>query len=116
MDGLNIKERQAGDVTILDLAGNITIGTGGKELDGAVKTLMQEGKRKILLNLANVIYVDSSGLGHLISSYNVARVEGGQLKLLNLTKRVEDLMVITKLVTVFDTYHEESTALNSYQR
>ena len=113
---LNIEERQAGDVTILDLAGNITLGSGGRELDGLVRDLVREGRSKILLNLADVIYVDSSGLGHLISSYNAARIGGGQLKLLNLTKRVRDLLVITNLVTVFDTFNEELTALHSYQQ
>ena len=113
MSELKIKERQAGPVTILDLSGNITIGSGGKSLNNAINGLVEEGKDKILLNLARVVYVDSCGLGNMISGYNKVRGKGGQIKLLNLTDGVRDVMTITKLVTVFDVYDEELAALHS---
>ena len=114
MAELNIRERQAGDVTVLDMDGKITIGEGSVALRGAVRRLIEEGKKKILLNLSNVGYVDSSGIGELVSSYTTVNREGGQLKLLNLTQKIRDLLAITKLLTVFDTYDDESTALNSF--
>jgi anti-sigma B factor antagonist len=115
MAELNIRERQAGDVTILDLEGKITIGEGSVGLRNAIRRLIQEGKKKILLNLAGVSYVDSSGIGELVSSYTTIGREGGQLKLLNLTQKIQDLLAITKLLTVFDTYDDESAALNSFK-
>ncbi|HZI20046.1 MAG TPA: STAS domain-containing protein [Pyrinomonadaceae bacterium] len=115
MAELNIKERQAGDVTILDLEGKITIGEGSVSLRSAIRRLIDEGKKKILLNLAGVSYVDSSGIGELVSSYTTINREGGQLKLLNLTQKIQDLLAITKLLTVFDTYDEEAAALNSFK-
>ena len=114
MAELNIRERQAGDVTILDLEGRITIGDGNVSLRNAIRRLIQEGKKKILLNLAGVSYVDSSGIGELVSSYTTIGREKGQLKLLNLTQKIQDLLAITKLLTVFDTYEDESAALNSF--
>jgi anti-sigma B factor antagonist len=114
MAELNIRERQAGDVTILDLEGKITIGEGSVGLRNAIRRLMQEGKKKILLNLSGVGYVDSSGIGELVSSYTTIGREGGQLKLLNLTQKIRDLLTITKLLTVFDTYDDEAAALNSF--
>ena len=115
MAELNIRERQAGDVTILDLEGKITIGEGSVSLRGAIRRLVEEGKRKILLNLAGVGYVDSSGIGELVSSFTTISSKGGQLKLLNLTQKIQDLLTITKLLTVFDVYEDEATALNSFQ-
>ena len=115
MAELNIKERQAGDVTVLDLEGKITIGEGSVSLRNAIRRLIDEGKKKILLNLAKVSYVDSSGIGELVSSFTTINREGGQLKLLNLTQKIQDLLAITKLLTVFDTYDDESSALNSYK-
>ncbi len=115
MAELNIKERQAGDVTILDMDGKITIGDGNVALRSAIRRLIEEGKKKILLNVGGVGYVDSSGIGELVSSYTTIQREGGQLKLLNLTQKIQDLLGITKLLTVFDTYDEESKALNSYK-
>ena len=114
MFGLKIKERRAGDVTILDLHGNIIIGEGAKMLDNTIKRIVEDGQSKILLNMSNVVYVDSCGLGHMISGFNIVRGEGGELKLLSPTKRVQELMIITKLLTVFDVYDEESAALASY--
>ncbi|HYH84173.1 MAG TPA: STAS domain-containing protein [Pyrinomonadaceae bacterium] len=115
MAELNIRERQAGDVTILDLEGKITIGEGSVSLRGAIRRLIEEGKKKILLNLGGVGYVDSSGIGELVSSFTTIQREGGQLKLLNLTQKIQDLLGITKLLTVFDTYEDEATALNSFK-
>ncbi len=115
MAEVDIKERQAGDVTILDLNGKITIGEGSVAVRSAIRRLLEEGKKKILLNLAGVSYVDSSGIGELVSSYSTINREGGQLKLLNLTQKIQDLLAITKLLTVFDVYEDESTALNSYK-
>ncbi len=115
MAELNISERQAGDVTVLDLSGKITIGEGSVSLRGAIRRLIEEGKKKILLNLAQVGYVDSSGIGELVSSFTTINREGGQLKLLNLTQKIQDLLAITKLLTVFDTYDDEQTALNSFK-
>ena len=115
MAELNIRERQAGDVTILDMDGKITIGEGSVALRSAVRRLLEEGKKKILLNLGGVGYVDSSGIGELVSSYTTIEREGGQLKLLNLTQKIQDLLGITKLLTVFDTYTYEPSALNSFK-
>ena len=115
MAELNIKERQAGDVTVLDMDGRITIGEGSVALRTAIRRLLEEGKKKILLNLGGVGYIDSSGIGELVSSYTAINKEQGQLKLLKLTQKLRDLLAITKLLTVFDTYDEEQEALNSYK-
>ena len=115
MAELDIKERQAGDVTVLDMSGKITIGEGSVALRSAVRRLLEEGKKKILLNLAGVGYIDSSGIGELVSSYTAINKEEGQLKLLNLTQKLQDLLAITKLLTVFDTYDSEQEALGSYK-
>ena len=115
MAELNIRERQAGDVTILDLEGKITIGEGSVSLRNAIRRLIQDGKRKILLNLSGVSYVDSSGIGELVSSHTTISREQGQLKMLGLTEKIKELLVITKLLTVFDTYADESEALNSFK-
>lgn len=115
MAQLTIKERQAGDVTILDLAGKITIGEGSVQLREAVRKLLEDGKKKILLNLGDVSYVDSSGIGELVSSYTTTSNQDGQLKLLNLTKKIQDLLMITKLLTVFQTYDNEQDAVASFK-
>ena len=115
MAELNISERQAGDVTILDMDGKVTIGEGSIALRSAIRRLVGEGKKKILLNLAGVGYVDSSDIGELVSSFTAVNKEGGQLKLLNLTQKIQDLLAITKLLTVFDTFENEGDALSSYQ-
>ena len=115
MAELNIKERQAGDVIILDMEGKITIGEGSVAVRSAIRRLLEEGKKKILLNLAGVSYVDSSGIGELVSSFTTINREGGQLKLLNLTQKIQDLLAITKLLTVFDVYEDEASALNSFK-
>ena len=115
MAELNIKERQAGDITILDMDGKVTIGEGSVALRTAIRRLLEENKKKILLNLGKVGYIDSSGIGELVSSYTAINKEGGQLKLLNLTTKLKDLLGITKLLTVFDVYEDESDALSSYK-
>ena len=115
MAELNINERQAGDVTVLDMSGKITIGEGSVTLRTAIRRVLEEGKRRILLNLGGVSYIDSSGIGELVSSYTAINKEEGQLKLLNLTQKLQDLLAITKLLTVFDVYENEAEALNSYK-
>jgi anti-sigma B factor antagonist len=115
MAELEVNERQAGDVTILDMSGAVRIGEGSIALRDAIRGLADTGKKKILLNLANVNYVDSSGIGELIANYTTVSRQGGQLKLLNLTERIQNLLVITKLLTVFDTYEDEGEALKSFQ-
>jgi anti-sigma B factor antagonist len=115
MAGLNIKQRQAGDVTILDLDGEVRIGDSATALRSAIRDLVAGGSKKILLNLGGVKYIDSSGIGELIANYTTVGRAAGQLKLLNLTEKVQDLLVITKLLTVFDVYETESEALSSFK-
>lgn len=114
MADITISERQAGDVTILDLNGKVTIGEGSVALRGAIRRLLGEGKKKLLLNLGSVGYIDSSGIGELVSSFTAVNKEGGVLKLLNLTQKIQDLLAITKLLTVFDVFEDEATALASF--
>jgi anti-sigma B factor antagonist len=115
MAELEVNQRQAGDVTILDMSGAVRIGEGSVALRDAIRGLADEGKKKILLNLAGVNYVDSSGIGELIANYTTVSRQGGQLKLLNLTDRIQNLLVITKLLTVFDAYEDEGEALKSFE-
>ncbi|HEU0253046.1 MAG TPA: STAS domain-containing protein [Pyrinomonadaceae bacterium] len=115
MAELDLKERQAGDVTILDLSGEVRIGEGSIALRDAIRGLADKGQKKILLNLAGVKYMDSSGVGELIANYTTVTRDGGQLKLLNLTDRIQNLLVITKLLTVFDSYEDEGTALQGFK-
>jgi anti-sigma B factor antagonist len=115
MAELDVKERQAGDVTILDLSGDVRMGDGSIALRDAIRGLSDAGKKKLLLNLAGVKYVDSSGIGELIANYTTVSRQGGQLKLLNLTDRIQNLLVITKLLTVFDAYDNEAEALKSFE-
>lgn len=114
MAELDVKERKEGDVTILDLSGEVRIGEGSIALRDAIRGLADKGNKKILLNLAGVKYIDSSGIGELIANYTTVSRQGGQLKLLNLTDRIQNLLVITKLVTVFDSFENEKTALDSF--
>ena len=115
MAELEVTERQAGDVTILDLSGAVRMGEGSVDLRNAIRGLVEQGKKKILLNLGGVKNVDSSGIGELIANFTTVRREGGQLKLLNLTEKIQNLLVITKLLTVFDAYDNEADALNSFE-
>ncbi len=114
MADITISERQAGDVTILDLDGKVTIGEGSVALRNAIRRLLGDGKSKILMNLGGVGYIDSSGIGELVSSFTAVNKEGGTLKLLNLTQKIQDLLAITKLLTVFDVYEDEPSALSSF--
>lgn len=108
-----INTRRLDDVAILDLSGRITIGEGTLILREQIQKLLNSGDRKFLLNLADVDYIDSSGLGELVTSFTTVRNQRGQLKLLNLTRRVHDLLQITKLLTVFETFDNETEALKS---
>ena len=114
MAELDLKERQAGDVTILDLSGEVRIGDSSVALRDSIRNLADQGKKKVLLNLGGVKYIDSSGIGELIANYTTVSRQGGQLKLLKLTDRVQNLLVITKLLTVFDAYEDEAEALQSF--
>jgi anti-sigma B factor antagonist len=112
---LQIGERQVGDVTVLDLWGQIMIGDTSETLRSTIKQLTEEGRTKVLLHLGGVHQVDSSGLGSLVAMYLGIRKSGGDLKLLQLSDKLENLMVMTKLLTVFDTYKDEALALESFQ-
>ena len=111
---IKIETRTVNSVTIIDLHGKITIGEGTLEVRSKVSALLESGSKKILLNLGGVSYVDSSGIGELVSCYTSVSNQEGQLKLLNLTKRLRELLAITKLLTVFDTYDDESRAIDSF--
>ena len=111
---MQIEERPLGDVIILDVTGKLTIGEGDELLKDKINSLIQQGHKKLILNLEGVPYVDSAGLGEIVRTYTTVSRQGGNLKLLNLTKRIEDLLSITKLLTVFDTYESEQEALNSF--
>ena len=111
---MHIEERTVGDVVVLDLKGKITLGEGDELLKDKVNTLVNQGKKKIVLNLADVPYVDSAGLGEIVRTYTTVSRQGGSLKLLNLTKRISDLLSITKLLTVFETFDTEKDAVSSF--
>ena len=112
---LKIEKRQVGDVTILDMSGKMRIGESGAVFCNAIRGLVEEGRKKILLNLQAVTHIDSTGLGELIASYNTLDKKGGRVKLLHLTQRVRELMILTKLLTIFDIYESEPEALDSFQ-
>jgi len=111
---MQIEERVVNDVTILDLKGKITLGDGDEILKDKINSLVLQNRRRILLNLAEVPYIDSAGLGEVVRTYTTVSRQGGQLKLVNLTKRITDLLSITKLLTVFETFDSEPEALKSY--
>ena len=111
---MQIQEREANDVTILDLRGKLTLGEGDELLRDKVNSLILQGRKKIVLNLAEVPYIDSAGLGEIVRTYTTASRQGGSLKLLNLTKRIQDLLAITKLLTVFETFESEKDAVKSF--
>ena len=112
---MDIKERVVEGVSILDLSGKIVLGEGDVQVRDRIKDLLADGQRRILLNLSEVAYIDSAGLGGLISAYTTTKRESGQLKLVNLTKRIQDLLAITKLITVFETFDSEREALASFK-
>jgi anti-sigma B factor antagonist len=112
---MQIAERESGAVTVLDLSGKITMGEDGNLLKDKLQSLLHQGKKNILFNLGQVSYVDSAGLGAIVSAYTTVTREGGSLKLANVTKKLQDLLSITKLLTVFDTFDSEDEALRSYK-
>ena len=107
--------RQVDGVTIVDLSGRITLGEGSVVLRDSIKDLLGKGQKKILLNLGDVSYIDSSGIGELVSAFTSVRNQGGELKLLKLTKKVHDLLQITKLYTVFDVKEDETAAVKAFK-
>jgi len=111
---MEIAERKVSDVTILDLSGKMTLGEGDEMLKTTINNLLAAGVKKLVLNLENVPYIDSAGLGEVVRTHTTVSRQGGSLKLLNLTKRIEDLLSITKLLTVFDTYDSEADAIKSF--
>ena len=111
---MQIEERSAGDVMVLDLKGKMTLGEGDELLKDKINSLVHQGHSKIVLNLEHVPYIDSAGLGEVVRTYTTVSRQGGSLKLLNLTKRITDLLSITKLLTVFETYDNEADAVRSF--
>ena len=111
---VKLSSRQVGDVTVLDVAGRITLGEGSSAMRDALRDLVSKNQKKILLNLGEVSYIDSSGIGELVSGFTTVTNSGGQLRLLNLTKRVKDLLQITKLYTVFDVHEDEAAAIRAF--
>ncbi len=107
--------RQVDSVTVVDVSGRITLGEACKLLREVIREQLGKGQKNILLNLADVTYIDSSGIGELVSAYTAVSNQGGQLKLLNLTKKVHDLLQITKLYTVFDVHNDEAGAISSFR-
>uniref|UniRef100_E6PZ90 Anti-sigma-factor antagonist n=1 Tax=mine drainage metagenome TaxID=410659 RepID=E6PZ90_9ZZZZ len=112
---LSIATRELDGVTILDLSGRITLGEGSVQLRDAIRELISKGMKNILVSLGEVNYIDSSGLGELVSAYTTAKNQQANLKLLNLTKKVKDLLQVTKLYTVFDIYDDEASAIASFK-
>jgi anti-sigma B factor antagonist len=111
---MTITERKSGDVTILDVEGKILLGEGDVQLKRKIDELIERSEIKLLLNLASVPYMDSGGLGEIVRSYTTVKRAGGDLKLLNATKRISDLLTITKLITVFEIFEDEAAAVKSY--
>jgi len=112
---MNISQRQAGDVTILDVSGKITIGVGDVAIRDAVQVALGGGARDIVLNLKNVSTIDSAGVGELVSAYTTVTHRGGKLKLVNLPAKVNDILQITQLITVFEVYEDEQAAVDSFR-
>ena len=108
--------RQVDSITVIDVSGRITLGEGCTQLRQMIRDLLSKGGKSILLNLADVTYIDSSGIGELVSAFTAVSNQGGQLKLLNLTKKVHDLLQITKLYTVFDVHDDEAKAIASFEK
>lgn len=111
---VKLTSRQVGDVTVLDAAGRITLGEGASQFRDTIRDMISKGQKKILLNLSEVSYIDSSGIGELVSGFTTVTNGGGQLKLVGLSKRIKDLLQITKLYTVFDVYEDEAEAVRSF--
>ncbi len=111
---VKLTSRQVGDVTVVDVAGRITLGEGASAFRNAIRDLVTKGNKKVLLNLGEVSYIDSSGIGELVSGFTTVTNSGGQLKLVGLSKRVKDLLQITKLYTVFEAFDDETEAVRSF--
>jgi len=111
---MKIDTRTVGDVHVLDCSGKITLGEGTMAIRNTVREILKAGGKKILLNLHDVNYIDSSGIGELVSSYTTVTNQGGQFKLLNLTNKIQELLAITKLLTVFQTFNDEQAAVKSF--
>jgi len=111
---MQLSERRIGDVLVVDVSGKITLGEGDQVLKDKMRSLVHQGHTKVLLNLGDVSYVDSAGLGEIVQSYATVTKNGGALKLLNVTKRIQDLLSITKLLTVFETFDSEAEAVTSF--
>ncbi|MGD0871926.1 MAG: STAS domain-containing protein [Bryobacteraceae bacterium] len=111
---VKLSTRQVGDVSVVDVAGRITLGEGSSALRDLMREMVGKGQKKILLNLGDVSYIDSSGIGELVSGFTTVTNNGGELKLLNLNKRVKDLLQITKLYTVFDVHEDEAGAIRAF--
>jgi anti-sigma B factor antagonist len=116
MKNLNITERRSGKVMVVDLEGNIRLGEGSAQFRQLIRQLVQNGEREILLNMAGIAYIDSSGLGEMVAGFTSLQKIKGKMKLLHLTKRVSELMMITKLLTVFDSFDNETEAIRSFQK
>ena len=116
MSSVKISTRQVDGITVLDTSGRITLGEGSVQLRDAVRDLLSKGQKHILLNLGDVTYIDSSGIGELVSAFTTVKNQGGELKLLNLTRKVHDLLQITKLYTVFDVKDDEASAIASFKK
>lgn len=112
---LDMMAREAKDVTVLDLSGKIVLGKESQALRERIKELLQEGHKKILLNMARVSFVDSTGVGTLVSSFSTARVVGGELKLLSLSEKLRETLLLTRLYTVFEVYTDEAEAIRTFQ-
>jgi anti-sigma B factor antagonist len=113
---MQIEQRAVGDVVVLDIKGRVTLGEGDELLKDKVNSLLNQNQKKIVLNLAEVPYIDSAGLGEIVRTYTTVSRQGGSLKLLNLTKRITDLLSITKLLTVFETFESENDAVRSFSQ
>ena len=113
---VKLSTRKVGDVTVIDSAGRITLGEGASSFRDTIRDLANKGEKKILINLSEVSYIDSSGIGELVSAFTTVKNSGGELKLLNLTKKVHDLLQITKLYTVFDIKDDEATAISAFTK
>ena len=111
---MTIQERTSGSVTVLDLNGKLVLGDGDSLLKDKIHSLVFQGRKQIVLNMANVSFVDSTGLGILVATYVTTKNAGGQIKLVSLTKRLQDLLAIAKLVTVFESYDSEDEAIRSF--
>ncbi|OGF68206.1 MAG: anti-anti-sigma factor [Candidatus Fischerbacteria bacterium RBG_13_37_8] len=113
---MELSYKELGDITVVQVSGRITLGEGDVKLRDAIYNLLKENKGKIVLNLGDVSYIDSAGIGELISAYTAAKRNGAELKLLNLTKKIQDILQITQLLTIFEVFNNENEALNSFNK